>query len=71
MEGDIRRIPLFIKANTPAQLQTKMLATNVEFGIQFEYDIMFNNKTWYAWYLPPVRDDELDALTAPTGGVND
>jgi hypothetical protein len=41
----------FLKARTPEALVREQIKNNIKFSKTFSYDIIFDGKTWYAWYL--------------------
>lgn len=56
----IQAIKRHIKASTPKGLERAMLRNNVSKNTWFDYQIIFDGKEWFAWYL----DDKNDPMQA-------
>lgn len=50
-------VPLFIKAKKPEQLIVLMHSNNKKHGKQFNYQIIYDNKFWFAWYSSDLLDE--------------
>jgi hypothetical protein len=50
MAGNSNRSPSFVKAASPSGLVRQMLSNNVKFAMQFDYQIVHDGKTWFAWF---------------------
>ncbi len=61
MAGNSQRVPSFIKAASPSGLVRLMLLNNVKRGMQFEYQIVHDGKSWFAWYY--ILQDQKEALS--------
>lgn len=64
----------FVKARTPEALVKEQIKNNMKFGITFVYDIIFDGKIWYAWFLfdhtELFKQDLSKELIKPQGGVD-
>jgi hypothetical protein len=47
-------IPNYLVASTPLGLRRLMLLNNRKQSAYLEYDIMFVNGRWYAWYIADI-----------------
>ena len=56
----IQSIKRFIKAKTAQGLERAMLINNLRDGYFYQYDIMFDGKDWYAWFLK--EQNVVDAM---------
>lgn len=60
MAGNSSRAPNFLKAASPQGLVRLMLSNNVKLGMQFNYQIVHDGKSWFAWYY--IIQDNKEAL---------
>jgi hypothetical protein len=56
----IQAIKRFVKARTPKGLEREMLRNNVRKNSYHDYQIVWDGKEWFAWYL----DDKNDPMKA-------
>lgn len=61
MAGNSQRIPDFIKATSPQGLVRLMLENNLKRSTQFEYQIVHDGKSWFAWYY--IIKDNKEVMT--------
>lgn len=61
MAGNSRRVPNFLKAASPQGLVRLMLSNNIKLGMQFDYQIVHDGKSWFAWFY--VIHEPQEALT--------
>jgi hypothetical protein len=59
--GNSNRVPSFLKATSPQGLVRLMLSNNVKLGMQFEYQIVHDGKSWFAWFY--ILQDKKEALS--------
>lgn len=45
----------FLTAKSAKELELMQLKNNVATGKYHKYDIMFDGKSWYAWFLTDAR----------------
>jgi hypothetical protein len=50
MAKNVFRIPQFIKAKTPEELILSVFSLQVKNDIEFEYQIVYDGKFWFAWF---------------------
>jgi hypothetical protein len=69
MAGNSRRVPSFLKATSPQGLVRLMLSNNVKLGMQFEYQIIHDGKSWYAWFyiIQEPKEALSDAMATSNG----
>jgi hypothetical protein len=46
----VDNIKYFLKSRTPEQLQVEIFKNNLRYKCYFDYQIMFANGSWFAWY---------------------
>lgn len=57
-QASFLRLPHFISAKTPKELQRKMLIVNANNNMQYEFfSIQFDGKNWFAWYVKELKID--------------
>lgn len=61
MAGNSQRSPSFLKATSPQGLVRLMLSNNIKLGMQFEYQIVHDGKSWFAWFY--IIQENKEALT--------
>lgn len=54
-------VPQFLKAASPNGLVRLMLQNNLKRHTQFEYQIIHDGKSWFAWYY--FKQDFKEAIT--------
>ena len=51
--GVLKKIPQFVKADTPESLREQMLKSNIRHkGELHFFDIQFVGGSWHAWFIP-------------------
>jgi hypothetical protein len=60
-------IPNFLTASTPRGLRRLMLLNNKKLNAWHNYQIMFVNGKWFAWYHAEVSRD-LESIESVSGG---
>lgn len=58
MAGNSQRSPSFLKATSPQGLVRLMLSNNIKLGMQFDYQIVHDGKSWFAWFFI-IQDQRL------------
>jgi hypothetical protein len=61
MSGNSLRAPNYLKATSPQGLVRLMLSNNSKQGMQFDYQIVHDGKSWFAWFY--ILQDNREALT--------
>jgi hypothetical protein len=56
MNSDLYHVKRYLKARTPELLVTQQLRNNIKTGKFHNYQIVFANGTWYAWYNDTAQD---------------
>lgn len=56
MHKQVFMIKRFLQARTPKELELAMLKNNAGRGAFHAYDIVYDGKNWFAWYLVDARD---------------
>jgi hypothetical protein len=56
----IQAIKRHIKARTPRALEREMLLNNLRNNTFYQYEIIFDGKLWYAWFLK--EQNVIDAM---------
>jgi hypothetical protein len=67
MAGNSKRIPQFLKAASAPALVRLMLSNNLKNGMQFDYQIMHDGKSFYAWFFLILDAKEALADAVQTG----
>ena len=67
MAGNSKRAPQFIKAASPSGLVRLMLSNNIKLGMQFDYQIVHDGKSWFAWYYVIQENTEVLANALQLG----
>lgn len=62
----IRAIKRHIRASSASNLEIEMLRNNLKNNTFYQYDIIFDGKYWYAWFLK-----EQDVMEAAKEGVKE
>ena len=60
MAGNSQRSPSFLKATSPQGLVRLMLSNNLKLGMQFDYQIVHDGKSWFAWFF--ILQENKEAL---------
>lgn len=66
MAGNSKRSPSFLKAASPQGLVRLMLSNNIKLGMQFDYQIVHDGKSWFAWFY--IIQDQKEALSEALNG---
>ena len=53
---DLYMIKRFVSAKSPQNLERAMLQNNARRGAYFKYDIVYDGREWFAWYLVDARE---------------
>ena len=61
MAGNSNRAPKYLKASSPKGLESLMLSNNIKLGMQFDYQIVHDGKSWFAWFY--FIQDKKEALS--------
>lgn len=68
MKTELFHIKKYLKASSPDELIRLQLQNNLAHSITFKYDIIFDGKSWYAWYLADatnmVKDSAVEQMNA-------
>lgn len=51
MEANLFAIPNYIKASSPEGLRRLMFKLQAKDQMQYKFDIIFANGSWFAWYV--------------------
>ena len=55
MKVNLKRVPNFIRAASPSGLRRLCLKRNMQDNIEHRYDIVYDGKYWFAWFLDEVQ----------------
>lgn len=69
--SQVNKIKRFLKAKNPEALEVLMLNNNIATNAYYNYDIVFANGVWFAWFeqdaseLLKQRVKEIERISRP------
>ena len=56
MDDVMFHVKRFLKAKTPEALVVEQVRNNIATGSTHKYDIIYDGKTWYAFFMASAKD---------------